>query len=248
MIKTQGIVLSEIRFKESSKILKVFTKKLGKISIMAQGAYKPKSNLIATSQSFANVEFQLRPGRNMYYISSADLIDSYYSIRENIERLTYGFYLLELLEKSSPDQVENGKIFLLLEKGLQHLSAIDRDYLKFIVAYEIKYISFIGYRPHLETCVVCNRGFNGIIRFTTILGGSLCNDCKSNDITAKTINKGILKNMNDLLYTSFEDLSTLSIGEDILKQIHEMLVDYILYNIERRDFKSLGLVKTLLDP
>ena len=60
MIKTEGIILSEIRYKETSKILKVYTKKLGKISILAQGAYRPKSQLIATTQPFSQVEFHLR--------------------------------------------------------------------------------------------------------------------------------------------------------------------------------------------
>lgn len=37
MLKTEGIVLSEIRFKETSKILNIYTKKYGKIPVMARG-------------------------------------------------------------------------------------------------------------------------------------------------------------------------------------------------------------------
>lgn len=246
MIKTEGIILSEIRYKETSKILKVYTKKLGKISILAQGAYRPKSQLIATTQPFSQVEFHLRAGRNMYYISQADLVKSFYSIRENMERLTYGFYILELLDKSIPDEEENEKLFLLLEKGLDHLSSLDKDYLKFITAYELKYISFIGYRPHLDSCVVCNDGKNGKLKFSNELGGILCGQCLSQDITAKNISNGILLALNELLYSTFEEISSLNISNDILIKIHEILVDYILYSIERREFKSLSLVKSLI--
>ncbi|TJX14718.1 DNA repair protein RecO [Tissierella creatinini] len=248
MIKTQGIILSEIRFKESSKILNVYTKKLGKISLMAQGAYKPKSHLLAATQPFANVEFQLRTGRNFYYISGADLINSFYSIRGDLERLAYGFYLLELLEKSTPDEEQNEKLFLLLEKGLGYLSGIDKDYLKFIVAYELKYISFIGYKPHLENCVVCNKKLEGKVKFSTILGGVLGFCCIYNDITAKNINNSVLSSMNKLLYSTFEELASLNINKNILNSIHDIIVDYILNCIERREFKSLSLVKTLIGP
>ncbi len=248
MIKTQGIILSEIRFKETSKILNVYTSKLGKISVMAQGAYRPKSNLLATTQPFALAEFQLKAGRNFYYINQVDLQDSHYSIRDNMERLTYGFYLLELLDKSTPDEEQNEKLFLLLQKGLQHLSRMEKDYLKFIVAYELKYISFIGYRPHLETCVICNNKVDGKIKFSPSLGGVLDSNCIHNDILAKTINTGILSSMNQLLYSTFDELVTLNIKEDILFSIHNIMVDYILNCIEKREFKSLSLVKALIQP
>ena len=51
MIKTAGIVLKEIKYQETSKILSIYTKKLGKISVMAQGANRPKSRLLANTQS-----------------------------------------------------------------------------------------------------------------------------------------------------------------------------------------------------
>lgn len=246
MIKTEGIILSEIRFKETSKILKVYTKKLGKISIMAQGAYRPKSQLIATTQPFAQVEFHLRPGRNMYYISQADLMESFYSIRENMDRLTYGFYILELLEKSVPEEEENEKLFFLLEKGLQYLSSIEEDYLKFITAYEIKYISFIGYRPHIDSCVACNKPLKGRIKFSNELGGLLCSQCLFQDIRAKNIDRPSILAMKDLLYSRFEEIPSLTISKDLLIKIHEILVDYILYCIDIREFKSLSLVKNLM--
>ena len=119
MIKTEGVVLGEVRFKDTSKILTLYTRKLGKISVMAQGAYRPKSQLIATTQPFSYCEFQLQKGRNFYYISQADLVESFYSIRDNMERIIFGFYILELLEKSTPDEEENEKLFMLLVKGLR---------------------------------------------------------------------------------------------------------------------------------
>ena len=110
MIKTEGIVLNEIRYKETSKILNIYTKELGKVTVMAQGAFRPKSSLMASTQSFTLSEFYLKKGRNFYYINNSDVLDSYYSIRENMERMIYGFYILELIEKSTPFEEENERI------------------------------------------------------------------------------------------------------------------------------------------
>lgn len=245
MIRTEGIVLNEIRYKETSKILNIYTEKLGKITVMAQGAYRPKSNLIANTQPFTLNEYGLRKGRNFYYINNADVLDSYYSIRENMERMIYGFYILELIEKSTPFEEENDKLFSLLKKGLKVLSELEKDYLKFIAAYEIKFISFLGYRPYLRNCVNCNNELNTKMKFSIVHGGLLCDDCFSLDITAKTVDSQFVKGLNDLIYTSFESLEDITTPNKTLKTIHDVLLDYILSNIDRKEFKSLNILNSM---
>lgn len=109
MLKTEGIVLKEMRYKDTSKILSIFTKRYGKIAVMARGAYRPKSQIIANTQPFSYNEYQLYKGKNFYYLNQADIIDSFYDIREKIERVVYGQYMLELIEKSMEDGQENPK-------------------------------------------------------------------------------------------------------------------------------------------
>lgn len=245
MIKTEGIVLNEIRYKETSKILNIYTEKLGKITVMAQGAFRPKSSLIANTQPFALNEYNFRKGRNFYYITNADVIDSYYSIREDMERMIYGFYMLELIEKSTPNEEENDKLFLLLKKGLKILSKLEKDYLKFITAYEIKFISFLGYRPYIHNCVNCNKELNTKIKFSNIHGGLLCEDCFSVDISSRAVDYQFVKGLNELIYSSFDSLNDISISNKTLNIIHEVLLDYILLNIERKEFKSLNILNSL---
>jgi DNA repair protein RecO (recombination protein O) len=246
MIKTEGIVLGEMKFKDSSKIITLYTKKLGKIPVLAQGVYRPKSQLLAATQSFSLSEFCLKKGKNFYYIIQADLIDSFYSIRENIERLAYGFYLLELVEKATPDEEENQKLFLLLEKGLLSLANMDKDFVRFIAAYELKFISFIGYRPYLDNCVVCNSDIgNDNIKFSIVLGGVLCSNCLSSDFSSKPINHEIIDCLNILMYTALDELYKVNILKEVLNRLHKLLVEYILFNIEVQEFKSLNLIKDL---
>lgn len=246
MLKTEGIVLSELRYKETSKILKVYTKKVGKISVMAQGAYRPKSKVTASTQSFSYSEYQLQEGRSFYYLSEGDIIDSFYSIRDNMERIVYGFYMLELIDKSTPDEEENEKLFLLLEKGLRILSGLEKDYLKFIVSYELKYISFLGYRPFLSSCVICNSPTGQRIKFSISNGGIICESCFSHDYTSKNIDYPLLSAMNDLIFTSLDDLDKIRVSESTLISLHKLLVDYILYNIDRSEFKSLDILNSLV--
>ena len=72
----EGIVIYERKHGESSKILKIFTKELGNISIMAKGSCSPKSSILSLSQVFVEGLYLFRPGRNFYYIKSGRLINS----------------------------------------------------------------------------------------------------------------------------------------------------------------------------
>ena len=141
MIKAEGIVLSELRFKDTSKILNIYTKSMGKIPVMARGAYKANSKLMASTQVFSFNDYVFNKGRTFYYLNQGNIIKSFYNIRENIDRFIYGSYILEIVEKSSPEEEGNIKLFSLLEKSLDVLSKLDGDFMKFIVAFQLKFVS-----------------------------------------------------------------------------------------------------------
>lgn len=246
MIKTEGIILKELRYKDASKILKIYTREHGKISVMAQGALKPKSNMMAATEVFSCCEFQLRKGKEFYYISQADILDSHYSLRESIDRVSYGFYILELLNKSLPDEQSNEKIYELLKKGLKALSESKDDYLKLIVAYELKFVSFLGYRPHITSCVSCGRELSIPVKFSNILGGALCRDCTSMDLQACSTTNGILEASHRLLMSALDDLDNVDLDNHVLNKIHELIVQYILFNIDLKEFKSLNILKNTI--
>jgi len=243
MIKTEGIVLRENKYKESSKILSVYTRKNGKVSVMARGANRPKSRLLANTQVFSYNEYQFRRGRNFYYINQADIIDSFYAIRENMERLVYGFFLLELVEKSVPMEEANEKIFFLLLKTLKTLAVKEKDFLKLILAFELKYISFLGYRPFIESCVICGRGQAREFRFSNFEGGIICDNCYTKDLRAKALDRKTYELLVRLMYMPLDRLEEIEASDVLLNKLQNIIESYILYNIDRRGFNSLDFFK-----
>lgn len=246
MDKVEGIILKEIKYGETSKILNIYTKELGKISIIVKGAYNPKSKLIANTQTFSLNEFQLRKGKNFYYITDADLVESFYSIREDIDRIVYGYYMLELIDKSVPMEQQNEKLYEVLKKGLKVLDGLNEKFLEFIIGYELKFISFLGYRPVLDRCVNCGEKHLSKVKFSIDNGGLLCDKCFSVDRYSRSINKEIYDIINSALFSPLEKLSELQVEKESLKYIHELLVDYILFNIDRKKFNSLIFLEKLM--
>lgn len=246
MLRTEGIVLGEIRYKDTSKILSIFTKKFGKISVMAKGAYKAKSQLIANTQSFSYNYYIFHKGRSFYYINQGDIINSFYHIRDNMDRILLGFYILELIEKSTPEEEPNEKLFLLTIRGLEILEKLETGFLKFIIAFELKFISFLGYRPYLEACVECGTiELSNNVKFSNIYGGILCRDCLSKDIKATKMDLSLRNKINKLLYAPLDKLDEISVNEGDLNRIQNIVERYILYSVDRKKFNCLNQFKLM---
>ncbi|NLJ78102.1 MAG: DNA repair protein RecO [Tissierellia bacterium] len=243
--RVRGIVTREMRFKETSKILTLYTQDLGRISVMARGAYNPKSDLIANTQIFSHNAYRLHKGRSFYYINQADVVDSFYSIREDMDRMLYGSYMLELINISTVEEDRNEKLYFLLLKGLRVLSDAKEDFLKLIISYELKYISFLGYRPSLNTCILCNERNPKIIGFSIARGGVICSECRGMESHCEFMDIGLWKAMNSLLYTPLDEVFPIDISEDTMFKLHTIMVKYILDRIERKQFNSLSILDAI---
>lgn len=246
MIRTEGIVLKEIRYRDTSKIIRVYSREYGRISVMARGAYRPKSQLIANTQPFSYNDYNLNRGRNFFYLNQGNLINSFYYIRERMERVAYGSYMLELIEKSLPEEQEHEKIFLLLRKGLMVLEKLDKDFIKFIISYELKFISFLGYKPYLHGCVLCENNNMGNIKFSIENGGIICTNCFRKSAFSFGIDREIYRAMNEFLYSTLDESHKVNLPNKSLYKLHEILVEYILYSIDRKRFNTLNLMDSLM--
>lgn len=247
MVQAKGIVLNEIRFQETSKILNIYTLELGKINIMAKGAYRPKSKIIAQTQPFSYCEYEIYKGRSWYYINEASIINSFYNIREQIERLIYGFFILELVNKSVPEEEVNENLFYLLEKTLSVLSEMKEGFLKFLIAFELKFISFLGYRPSLISCSNCNSKEIQLAKFSISTGGVICQNCLDVDRKSINISSDDIINLNKLMYSKLDELDNIIIDKKDLIKLQDLLEKYILYSIDRTSFDSLEMLKTIIN-
>ena len=98
--KIEGIILSEIDYKESSKIINVLTKEYGIIGLIARGTKQVKSKLSGVTSKLTYGYFHVNYKENgLSNLIEVDVIDRFKSIRKSIDLMSYSLYLLELAEK-----------------------------------------------------------------------------------------------------------------------------------------------------
>lgn len=214
-----------MEFGESSKIIRVFTKEYGKISIMVKGVMSPRSRNLSVSQVFGLNEYLLKKGQSFFYISDSKILESNFKIRENYDNLIYASLLLEIIDKSSINGEANKKAFDLLRKTLKFFN-FTKDPIGLALAFELKYLSFIGYRPKLD---IKEKSYfsirEGIIDFQ--------------DPYSYSLTRRDLIFLNSILYGKLEDLENIEDFENSRKKyLHNIIIKYIKYNLDISSFKS----------
>lgn len=150
----KGIVLREAEYRESDKILTVLTES-GKITVTARGAKKPTGKNLSLSSLFVYSEMTLNVQNGKYYLAGGSLIESFYPLREDLERLSLATAFAEISSYLS----ENGEDAAFMQKLLLNClyflckKEINIDLIKSV--FEAKCAEYSGFFPEFEGCDFC---------------------------------------------------------------------------------------------
>lgn len=242
-INTKGLILKEVYIGEADKIVKIFTKDKGKISVSAKGARKQKSHLAAGTQIFSYCDFFIYKGRNYNIIQQLEIISTFHGIREDIIKLTYASYFLELLDSVTEEEETNEELLFLVLKALSVLEKTDRNPKLITRIYELRLMSLIGYMPEISQCINCG-GQEEIYRFSSKLGGILCNSCIQKDIYSHKMSQATWYTIQYILSSDLVNLFKFTIDESILDELEKITKSYLSYHIEKR-FNTLDFLKEI---
>lgn len=148
--KVRGIVLREAPIGESNKQLVVLAKGEGRLLLSARGARQGKSKLLAATQAFSYADFLLYQGRGFFSVTQAELLEGFYGLRQDVEKLAYAAYFAELTEKTVPEGMEADDILLLLLRTFTVLSKTDFSPSLAARIFELKFLSFSGFLSETE--------------------------------------------------------------------------------------------------
>ena len=150
IVETEGIVLKQVKTVNGRKMLTIFTKKYGKISVgtnLTEGG-KNKTALSIRPFTYANYEFF--KSRESYNLNSGQVIESFYSIGEDLDKYMASNYALELTEKVLEEEMPNSKLFLHLTDFLREIEKRNTKQRTLLIAYMVKLLDDTGVLPNLD--------------------------------------------------------------------------------------------------
>ncbi len=119
--KTEGVVLKRVNFKETDRLLTVFTKHYGKLHLLAKGIRKLTSKKAASLEPFVWARFFIARGRNLDIVLETEIIDSFNEIKLDLKKIGMAYQVCEVVEKLSPEEQVNRSLFELITAELNNL-------------------------------------------------------------------------------------------------------------------------------
>lgn len=219
--KLEGIVVSEVSYSESSKVLNILTKEHGLIGVMSKGCKKMKSPLRSVSTKLTYGYFHVHYKKDgLSTLVSVDVIDSLMKIKSDISKISYASFLLELTEQVYK-QNNNDEIFNLFTSALKKINeGFDPTVITNIL--ELKYLDYLGIGLSLDGCSICG-DTDDIITVSGKQGGYLCKECCHDE---KIFSTKMIKLIRMFYYVDISKISKLELHYDTIKEIDTFLDEY----------------------
>jgi len=233
-IKTKALILGSIRWKESSKIVTLYSQKLGKVKIIARGALKNNSVFAGKLESLQLNEFIIlvKESRSLQILKEVELLNSYNSICSDLSRYPFGIAILEIINQAFEESHSDERFFDFLIEMLQALAEIKVPENVFIY-FLLKLSSYLGFKPSLQKCASGDLTKCSEKVFLSMENGIVfCNNCHAsqpNPISLKKDQFFFLKNLQNLNHRRIKDWEIAHPDAAILIQ---RLIQYINFHYE----------------
>lgn len=245
-VKSSAIVLKSINWRDTSKIVTLFTREEGKVSVIAKGARRSKSKYqgILESINLLEVIIYMSATRKLQILGQATLEDTHQKIRADYEKTGYTFALLELTDIFFKEGSVDTVFFDFLEALLSEIGKINDPRIVFWY-FLLKLSSYLGFRPEFNICTTCNRSIaSEEVGFSIREGAIICNNCGSSADSGWKLSVSARKSLSDLQKLNHKRLSSVSISLDNRFAFTDFLLTYLRFHSdEKLELSSLKLFK-----
>ena len=252
-MRLEAVVLRHINWGEADRLLWLFSREMGKVRAVAKGVRKPRSRKAGHVEPFTRVSLQLARGRDMLLVTQAEAMDAYLPLHEDLLRMGYASYVVELLDRFTYEEGENRPLYRLLTDTLERIgkeagpapgpgqtvaspeAASQGSRLALAVRYyEIRLLDLLGFRPQLFECAVCG---NEILAedqyFSAALGGVLCPNCGLNAPGARPISQNALRHLRHFQRSSYTEATRAHLTSELDRELEQIMQHYLTYLLER---------------
>ena len=242
-LKTDGLVVRQVNYKDNDQILTVLTKEHGLMTLKARGVRSRSSRLKGACQLLAYSEFTVFENRGFHTIDEANAIQMFPELRTDIELLSLASYFAQVAEVLSQEDMPNPE---LLSLTLNALYALCRrlctpELVK--AAFELRAACLGGYTPELSGCAVCGDPEPDRI---DVRGGILCcASCSAGEGLRLPVSPGSLAAMRYLVSCDAKRLFAFRLEGRAVKELCDLAETYLQTQLER-GFYTLDFYKSLL--
>ena len=184
MIQTENtaIVLRRVNYRDNDRMVTLLSPSRGRIEAIIRNCRKPKSHNLNAAELFALGDYMVIESGGHMTVTSVHLIETFYPLRADYDRLTCGVWLLGLAEAVAEPEQEEQELFMLLLHTLSRLAFSDQPWKPLLSGFLLHFSACQGFKPRLNHCSLCGKrlGEEPPLFFDPADGGVVCGSCRRN--------------------------------------------------------------------
>lgn len=234
--KTEGVILKQMPIGEADRILTILTPDIGKVRAVGRGVRRTKSRLGGHLDLLNQVSVSISEGRSLDSVTEADTLHGFRLLREDLERVSKAFYMVELADGFSVENEPGIEMYHLLVESLGFLEKTARPSL-LLRHFEIQLLDHSGYRPELYSCIECRSRLEpGDHAFSPAMGGMFCPECRTGTgQSLAPVPQNCMKVLRFLQRESrFLNVESLSVPNNLLRETEGIMRSYLHFVGERK--------------
>ena len=244
LTKDHAICIRAVDYSETSQILTFFTKKNGKISAIAKGAKRPKSNFDGPVEIFTsgNIVFTDSKKQKLAILTEFQQQYTFTILAKDLFALHCASFAAELTELMTDDYDPHPQLFDQLLELLKNFSNTKNktETIALLILFQLALLKQVGLQPVLNACTNCKSNFNDdwpIAYFCHSANGLLCRDCEPSFEDKIKLSKNAVNSLANLKLLTTANQTTLT-------EIEKLLIYHFTETLNRPPKMAKYILKT----
>lgn len=254
LVTTEAVILRAMKYRETSKILTLYTREFGKVSVLAKGARGPKSRFSAPLEPMTHVSAILykKESRELHLLSRCDMQSRFRSLTDDLGKMAAAIGIIEVLNAVTHDEERSVPLFDLLVASLRGVDDATKNPENALYFFEAHLLELLGFRPDFSRCARCGGELpeeqSGKIGLNFAQGGVYCQNCSAHGFGLESFTPGAVNVLRRMLSLARPEAALrISLSGPMKSEVGTMLRRYLTTNVEGlRRLKSETVFASLL--
>jgi DNA repair protein RecO (recombination protein O) len=232
--KAQALVIRGTDFSETSRIVTLWTRELGKVRALAKGGRRLRSAFECALDLLTVCDVVLlRKSSGLDLLTEARVRERFAPLRHDLAALYGAYYVGELLGDWSQEDDPHPPLFDAALETLRDLGKPELLKGPCVAHFELVLLRELGYGPALHECAGCNRELGGQrLAFSAAGGGILCAGCQARQRERRAIGAATWQALRVLAEAGDAWQSVRDVA--VRREVRQVLDHYVTYLLGRR--------------
>ena len=220
-IKTHAFVLKTTIFKESSLIIRMFTREKGKSTYIVKAAMRQKSPNKAIYQQLNEVEidYSHHPKKQIHPVYSVKLVEDWENICTDLKKTVLCTSMLEIIDKSYDEEIPDAETYDTLKQVMSYFDSNSSNLNNAFYYFILHFLKNSGYnilsaKKHPVILRFQQKNFNILNDLNLIFDLDL-NEMNKQENNPKYEKKIMTRFMSELVRYHFPDVKSFKVAKDL---------------------------------